>query len=51
MLPLYILQVVSLEYMININERILCYRFNTEFEDGVEVVRKLEKEIPHDDSG
>ena len=37
--------------MININERILCFLYNTEYEDGDEVVRKLEKEVPNNESG
>ena len=42
MLPLYIVQVVSLEYMIEMNERVLCLLFQTKFDDSVETVTKLE---------
>lgn len=50
MLPLYIVQVVSLEYMIIMNERILCQLFQTEFPESAQSVMKFENETGHSNS-
>ena len=50
MLPLYIVQVVSLEYMIMMNERILCQLFQTELPESAQKVMKLENEEKHNNS-